>query len=563
MAFIMTSYHTTLGKNASYCCAVLIALAAYVILASFAVSPCALAYGQEPEGSQAVHTQSEDAGFFAVLNADGSLVFQAQPSSDTGAINYSGRLSGYGNSGVVPWLASASDITSVSFDPSFRDLKPTSLKFWFADCTNLATVDLTNLDSSASTTMGSLFKGCSSLREIKGLNSFSTSSSTYFGGMFNGCTSLASLDLSSFDASKVTYFCQMFYGCSGLTELNLTGWRTPEARLMVEVFAGCSSLKSLDLRGFDTSNVSTMYHEFDGCSSLEYLDLSTINTSKMGTMTSMFDGCASLRCIVLGRDFSFCGSGSERKCSLPSGSWQSSVDGVLYDAAFVPNNVAATYAYTGSPSDEDPAPGASGTDCDAKDPAGDSPDNPGQNSTASSSSSTDGAESASSSSGQGQASSSSGGSSVSGGFTGSGSSNVKSASGAQKTPAKASAKAKGIATGKTAKVSGATYKVTSNAKKNPTVWLQKAPRSKTTVTIPATVTIKGKTYAVVGIAKNAFKNAKAKTVVIKTKKLAKSRVKNCFRGAKRLKTVSVPKSKRAAYKKIFKKANSGKSVTVR
>lgn len=492
-----------------------IAFITCTVIACLASPFCASAYGQELAGSQIARPQSDSADFYAVLSANGELRFQSQPSNDVDAINYPGRLSGYGNSGVVPWLEKATDITSVSFDPSFNEIKPTSLKFWFTGCTNLTAVDLTNLDSSAATTMGSLFKGCSSLQEIRGLSSFSTSSSTYFGGMFNGCTSLKSLDLSSFDASKVTYFCQMFYGCSGLTELNLTGWRTPEARLMVEVFAGCSSLKSLDLRGFDTSNVSTMYHEFDGYSSLEYLDLSTINTSKMGTMTSMFDGCASLRCIVLGRDFSFCGSGSERKCSLPSGSWQSSVDGVLYDAAFVPNNVAATYTYTESPSGNGSNPDASSSGSASN---GSPSSNPG---------------------------------------------NAKNASSAQKTPAKAVAKAKGIATGKTAKVSGATYKVTSNAKKSPTVWLQKAPKSKTKVTIPATVTIKGKRYTVVGIAKNAFKNTKTKTIVIKTKKLAKSRVKNCFKGAQRLKSVSVPKSKRAAYKKILKKANSGKSVTVR
>lgn len=107
------------------------------------------------------------------------------------------------------------------------------------------------------------------------------------------------------------------------------------------------------------------------------------------------------------------------------------------------------------------------------------------------------------------------------------------------------------------------------------------------ITVPATIKLSdGYTYTVVGIAANAFKGFKAKRVVvgsnvtsiakkafngakklvkvtIKSKKLTKKSVKGCFKGAKKLKTVKVPKAKKKAYKKIFTKKNCGKKVSIK
>ena len=120
---------------------------------------------------------------------------------------------------------------------------------------------------------------------------------------------------------------------------------------------------------------------------------------------------------------------------------------------------------------------------------------------------------------------------------------------------------RGLATGATAVVGGATYKVTNDAAG--TVIFQKAPKNQKSVTIPATVTLNGKAYSVVGIAAKAFSGAKAKKVTIKTTRLTKNSVKKCFKGAKKLKTVKVPKAKKKAYKKIFKKKNCGIKVKVK
>lgn len=74
------------------------------------------------------------------------------------------------------------------------------------------------------------------------------------------------------------------------------------------------------------------------------------------------------------------------------------------------------------------------------------------------------------------------------------------------------------------------------------------------VTIPKSVT---------SIGKNALYGAsKVKTLTVNSKKLTKSSVKGSLAGSK-VTTVKVPKSKVAAYKKIFTKKNCGKAVKVR
>ncbi len=147
--------------------------------------------------------------------------------------------------------------------------------------------------------------------------------------------------------------------------------------------------------------------------------------------------------------------------------------------------------------------------------------------------------------------------------------------------------------GKTYTVSGKKYKVTKVATKKTagTVTFTKAKNVKS-VLVPATVKIKGGTYKVtrvgpkaftakkiryVTIGKNvrkidkyAFKSSKATTVTLKTRVLAKSRVKGSLKSSK-IKTVKVKvstgkktnKSYLKKYKKYFTKTNAGRKVTIK
>ncbi len=81
------------------------------------------------------------------------------------------------------------------------------------------------------------------------------------------------------------------------------------------------------------------------------------------------------------------------------------------------------------------------------------------------------------------------------------------------------------------------------------------------LTIPATVKYKGKIYKVTSIGSKAFyKCSKLKSITIKSKSL-KSVGKNAFKGINKNAKVTVPKSRYAAYRKLFKKAGFGSKLT--
>lgn len=451
--------------------------------------------------------------FHAVLHDDGALVFQAEaPSASDSSVRavYAGSLEGYASKRAVPWLQDVEQIKTARFADSFAALRPQSLKLWFAGCENLEYVDLRNLDASQSTSMQKMFEDCSALARIDGLEGFDTSSSTYFGSMFSGCSSLKSLDVSGFDASHVQVLCFMFNGCSSLQTLNMAGpgWKTSSLTLMVHVWEGCSSLKSLDLSYLDTSHVRSMTYDFNGCSSLEYLDLSGADTTGIGNLEHLFDGCSKLSTVKLGSAFSFRGSSKTAQCTLPEGNWKSSATGMVHAHDEVPEGIAATYVKVAAQGD-----GSTGGQVDTGETESESR---------------------------------------------SGTSDAGSGGAKPTAPAKP---ASGMAVGKTVKVGGSTYKVTDNER--PAVTFAKAPKAQSRVVVPASVLIKGKRYAVKGISPRAFKGSAAKTVVVKTKGLTKNSVKSCFKGAAKLKTVKVHASKLRAYRAIFKKGNSGKTVSVK
>lgn len=133
-------------------------------------------------------------------------------------------------------------------------------------------------------------------------------------------------------------------------------------------------------------------------------------------------------------------------------------------------------------------------------------------------------------------------------------------------------------------VKGVTYEITSEKGVN-----YKAPKKNvSSVTIPDTVKINGKTYKVTGISPNAFKNnnklskvvigknvakigknafyncKKLTLVTIKTQKLTlKSVGKNAFKGINAKGTIKVPKAKKKAYKTLLKKRGIGKKIKIK
>ena len=92
----------------------------------------------------------------------------------------------------------------------------------------------------------------------------------------------------------------------------------------------------------------------------------------------------------------------------------------------------------------------------------------------------------------------------------------------------------------------------------------KANRAASSLTIPVRASYKGVQYKVSGIAPKSFSKANAKTLNVESPYFSKASVRDSLKDSKvkTIKLLQAAKKKRAAYKKYFAKANSGKKVSV-
>ena len=197
----------------------------------------------------------------------------------------------------------------------------------FRGYSSVKKIDLTNVDTSAVTSMKSMFSYCYVLAALTVGTDFKTGSVTDMSGMFQSCgniegfdfskldtsnvtnmsnlfynSSFKALNLSGFDTSKVTDMSGMFYSCNYLESLDLDGWRTGSVTDFSNMFKDCHVLKNLDLRSFDTSSAGSMFGMFSYDYDLESITLgSGFNTSGISSMSSMFNGCSKLKSIDLSK----------------------------------------------------------------------------------------------------------------------------------------------------------------------------------------------------------------------------------------------------------------------
>jgi surface protein len=181
----------------------------------------------------------------------------------------SGTLNSFSSS--APWYNYLATVKKVVVEDGV--IGNSSLSGMFSNMSNCTEMDLSGLDTTATTNMNEMFFHCSNLRELD-LSNFNTSNVKNMNQMFNGCSSLTSLDLSSFDTSKVTNMRSMFFQCESLPSLDLSNFNTSQVTTMYGMFSYCKGLTELDVSHFDTSNVTDMSAMFWWCSSLTSLNIS-------------------------------------------------------------------------------------------------------------------------------------------------------------------------------------------------------------------------------------------------------------------------------------------------
>ncbi|MBR4325005.1 MAG: BspA family leucine-rich repeat surface protein, partial [Bacteroidales bacterium] len=171
-----------------------------------------------------------------VVYKDGTLTFKyGVPESGAYPLNKE-----YDTPGWI-YDRKGSEITTVQFDETFASARPTSCSGWFAGCTKIETINLSNLNTSETIYMDGMFQGCTNLKTLTFTSSFKTDKVTNMSLMFASCPLLTTLDLTSFNTAKVTNMMSMFATSSDVdavpsklttilaspySETNKTGWTT-------------------------------------------------------------------------------------------------------------------------------------------------------------------------------------------------------------------------------------------------------------------------------------------------------------------------------------------------
>ena len=210
----------------------------------------------------------------------------------------SGTLSNFYSESAVPWYSNAANIQSVLVASGVK----TSYAFSFAflDCSNATTIDLTNLDTGKATDLEALFKNCSSLTSIPGLESLDVADVTDFSSLFLNCKSLPSADLSGWDLSSATDIDYLFDTCNAIQSIKLPSTVAPNITSASQAFNNCKQITSLDVSCLENGRLQYISGMFQSCQKLVdltgYEDLVTSSTTRM---TGVFSACNSLTSLDL------------------------------------------------------------------------------------------------------------------------------------------------------------------------------------------------------------------------------------------------------------------------
>ena len=143
-------------------------------------------------------------------------------------------------------------IKKVVFMSSFVDYRPTNLRDFFENCTNLT--------------------------EIVGLNYFNTENTTNLAYLFHNCTSLKTIDISSFLIKKVWTAAYMFLGCSNLTTIYANAFCKFDQVNTGNMFKGCEKLKGGNSTVYSADNVDGKYAVIDKKDQPGYFTLKQVQT---------------------------------------------------------------------------------------------------------------------------------------------------------------------------------------------------------------------------------------------------------------------------------------------
>ena len=223
-------------------------------------------------------------------------------SNNSYTYNTKGKLYMSYNNNYVYLTNSPASIAAKPYQLRFNNINT----YYITSYTCTYKLDLSDLDTSNITNMGSMFSQCTVLTDVN-VADWNTSKVTNMDWMFLWCNSLSNLDVSRWNTSNVTNTNRMFENCFLLSNIDVSRWNTSKMNNVSGMFNGCKSLTSLDLSGWDTSSISKVWDSNNGgtglfmdCENLVDLKLpKNFITSKVTDISDMFNGCKKLTSLDL------------------------------------------------------------------------------------------------------------------------------------------------------------------------------------------------------------------------------------------------------------------------
>ncbi len=183
-----------------------------------------------------------------------------------------------------------SSLTTINGIDSWKGSSAIDVSYMFNGDTNLEKLDLAKFNPSQATNFSYMFAGCTALTSVGDLSQWTGSNATNVAYMFNSDAKLEKLDLTKFNPSKATDFSYMFYHCTALSSVgDLSKWTGSNATNVSSMFDGDEALTSLDLTNFNPSGSTSFIRMFFNCKSLKSVgDLSQWTGSNATDVSNMF-----------------------------------------------------------------------------------------------------------------------------------------------------------------------------------------------------------------------------------------------------------------------------------
>ena len=170
-----------------------------------------------------------------------------------------------------------------------------SLSSCFYNCYNLQTINLSGWQTNALTNLNYCFYGCVSLQAIIGLEDLNVTKVTALGSTFYNLRSISSLDLSNWTTGNITSLASTFSTCVNILELDLSGFHMSTVTNMASAFQSCASLKRIKITSA-TGTVTNFSNAFYDCRSLQEIDMSKFPvTSSCTNVYQAFCNCHSIK----------------------------------------------------------------------------------------------------------------------------------------------------------------------------------------------------------------------------------------------------------------------------